>query len=284
MSRPPRPRLTAPSPPDRAWEVVALAIAGVAVAGYLTVTKLSGTPPLLCTTGSPCEIVQESRYAMFLGVPTALWGAALFAAIGILAAWPYTPARWLWSFALAAAGVAFSAYLTVIALAGLRAACGWCLASGVLMLALLGALLWRRPPPGRRRAWLRPARLAVLGVVVAAVTVVGAVGVFLDPASSATEEQQTLARHLAQTGARFYGAYWCPACRRQKELFGGAAELLPYVECDSRGARARPEACAAAGVKSYPTWTIRGQRHEGVLSLDQLARASGFVPPPAASR
>jgi uncharacterized membrane protein len=283
----PRPtRQRAPDPPaaDRAWEVVALAIAGAAVAGYLTVTKLSGAAPLLCTAGSPCEIVQDSRYATFLGVPTALWGAVLFAAIGVLAAWPYTAGRWLWSFVLAAAGVAFSAYLTVISFTVLRAACGWCLTSGALMVALLGALLWRRPPPGRRHAWLRPARLAVLGSLVAAATVVGAIGVFLDPAASATEYQRALARHLAQTGSKFYGAYWCPACRRQKEMFGGAEALLPYVECDSRGARARPEECAGAGVRSFPTWSIQGQRREGVLSLDELANASGYTPAPTTSR
>jgi uncharacterized membrane protein len=264
--------------------VVALALAGVAVAGYLAVTKLSGTPPLLCTAGSPCEIVQDSRYATALGVPTALWGAALFAAIGVLALWPFTAGRWLWSFVLAAAGVAFSAYLTVIALTELRAACGWCLASGALMVALLGALLWRRPSPGRRGGWLRPARLAVLGGLVAAATVVAAIGLFLDPASSATDYQRGLARHLAQSGSKFYGAYWCPACKRQKEIFGGAAELLPYVECDSRGARARPEECTRAGVRSFPTWTIQGRRREGVLSLDDLASASGFAPTQAAPR
>jgi hypothetical protein len=29
-------------------------------------------------------------------------------------------------------------------------------------------------------------------------------------------------------------------------------------------------------VRRYPTWLIAGQRYEGVLALDELARASGF--------
>jgi hypothetical protein len=29
-------------------------------------------------------------------------------------------------------------------------------------------------------------------------------------------------------------------------------------------------------VRGYPTWTIRGQRHEGVLSLARLAELSSF--------
>jgi hypothetical protein len=31
------------------------------------------------------------------------------------------------------------------------------------------------------------------------------------------------------------------------------------------------------GIRRYPTWIVRGQRYEGVLSLDELARASGFA-------
>jgi hypothetical protein len=40
--------------------------------------------------------------------------------------------------------------------------------------------------------------------------------------------------------------------------------------------------CSAAGVRRYPTWVIGGSRHEGVMSLDDLAKASGFTPPSAA--
>jgi len=55
--------------------------------------------------------------------------------------------------------------------------------------------------------------------------------------------------------------------------------LLPYVECDARGVGARPDRCAQAGVRRYPTWIVDGQRLEGVLTVEQLAAASKFVPP-----
>jgi hypothetical protein len=48
------------------------------------------------------------------------------------------------------------------------------------------------------------------------------------------------------------------------------------VECDPKGAGARPELCRQAGVKAYPTWVLGGERREGVLSLDQLAELSRF--------
>jgi thiol-disulfide isomerase/thioredoxin len=201
----------------------------------------------------------------------------------VVAARPLTRRRWLWGFGLATAGVAFSGYLTAISLFVLRAACGWCLASGGVVLAILAALLWRRPAPGTRWVWLRPARLAVLGGLVAAVTVAVSFAVF-SASGPGSPYQEALARHLRASGARFYGAYWCPACREQKRLFGNAASELPYVECDPKGAGARPDLCAQAQVRSFPTWTIRGSRHEGVTPLDTLAALSGFTPPAAAGK
>jgi hypothetical protein len=51
------------------------------------------------------------------------------------------------------------------------------------------------------------------------------------------------------------------------------------VECDPKGLNARPDLCAQIGVKAYPTWTVRGERREGVLSLDELAEFSRFRSP-----
>ena len=50
------------------------------------------------------------------------------------------------------------------------------------------------------------------------------------------------------------------------------------MECDAKGFDARPELCQQIGVRAYPTWVIKGQRHEGVLTLDRLAELSGFSP------
>jgi uncharacterized membrane protein len=261
-----------------AWEVVALAAAGAGVAGYLTVTKLLQTGPILCGAGSGCDLVQASRYGTLLGVPTAAWGAALYIALALLAARALTRRRWLWIFAFAVAGVAFSGYLTAIALGVLGAACGWCLVSATIMLVLLIALIRRRPPPGPRWTSLQPERLVLLGGAVAAVTVGLSLAAFSFTAPG-SPDQEALARHLSATGARFYGAFWCSACREQKRLFGNAAHELPYVECDARGAGARPDLCTQVGVRSYPTWVIQGTRQEGVMPLEALARLSSFTPP-----
>ncbi|MBE9068735.1 hypothetical protein IQ260_18980 [Leptolyngbya cf. ectocarpi LEGE 11479] len=85
-----------------------------------------------------------------------------------------------------------------------------------------------------------------------------------------------LAEYLSNTGTTMYGAYWCPHCARQKQLFGNAAQLIPYVECDPRGANAQVALCDATGINAYPTWQIHGEFYLGVHPLKQLAILSGF--------
>lgn len=194
--------------PRRDWPVAALAAAGVAVAGYLAATKLAGGRALFCTAGGGCDVVQASRYALFLGLPTAAWGAALYAAIGGLALLGLSARRWLAAFLLAVVGAAFSAYLTYLELAVLRAVCGYCVTSAVIAVALFGLLLVRRPAAAGRPAG-RPAGVAALASVTAVATV--AIAAFVFAAGSSGERavyQEALARHLAASGAVMYGAFW----------------------------------------------------------------------------
>lgn len=86
-----------------------------------------------------------------------------------------------------------------------------------------------------------------------------------------------LSAHLKKIGAKMYGAYWCPHCTHQKDMFGTAAfKNIDYVECDPRGEKARPELCKAAKIQGYPTWEIRGKFFTGVQSLEELAKYSGY--------
>ena len=93
-----------------------------------------------------------------------------------------------------------------------------------------------------------------------------------------TPEQRALSEHLRRRGALFYGAWWCPACFKQKNLFGReAGNTLPYVECDK--SEAGRERCRAAAIRAYPTWILEGRRLEGVRSLEELKVWSGFGRP-----
>jgi hypothetical protein len=87
------------------------------------------------------------------------------------------------------------------------------------------------------------------------------------------------ARCLASKGAKMYGAYWCPHCADQKELFGSSFQYAPYVECGIKGSRNEAQVCIDAGVKRFPTWVFAdGARVEGEHSLEFLGEATGCSP------
>jgi len=85
-----------------------------------------------------------------------------------------------------------------------------------------------------------------------------------------------LAQCLDERDVTFYGAFWCPHCREQKQLFGKSADLLPYVECSTPNKRGQLEVCSTAGIESYPTWEFAdGKRVTGVLTPKELSEQSG---------
>lgn len=191
------------------WIVVAVALVGLGVAGYLTALKLGGTQAFLCRGGSGCDLVQASRYSVLAGVPTAMWGAGIYLAIAVLAAMPRTARRWQAAFMLVSAAVAFSLYLTYISIFVIGSTCPYCLASGGTAVALLVVMLWRRPlAQGRHAAAYRPGRLAGLGITAGVFTVLVGAFIFAADFSVPAGYQSALAQHLAKSQGIFYGAFW----------------------------------------------------------------------------
>jgi len=190
------------------WMVCGLAVAGMLVAGYLSWLKLTGTGAAFCVAGSGCDVVQASRYAMFLGVPTALWGFAIYVVIGALGLTGLEGRKWLIAFLLAAGGVGFSIYLTALAILDLGATCVWCLASGVIFIGVVVMLLKGRPSQVGRKSPFGLPRLLTNGVLAAVATAVAGAFVFSAPFSAPVDYQVALARHLADTKAVMYGAFW----------------------------------------------------------------------------
>jgi uncharacterized membrane protein len=111
----------------------ALALAGAAIAGYLTYTHYADTR-ITCPTGG-CETVQSSAYALLGPLPVALIGLLAYAAILGSLLLP-SGARWMVVLATALAGAIFSAYLFSVQALELDAFCAWCIASDVLITAI----------------------------------------------------------------------------------------------------------------------------------------------------
>lgn len=125
--------------------LLALALTGVAVSAYL-LTVHWGWWSAVCLGVGDCELVNTSRYSEFLGIPVALFGMGAYAAILVLALAASRDIQPDWTrrlmFALAAVGVAFSAYLTYIELFVLHEICPWCVLSAIIifMIAFLSAM------------------------------------------------------------------------------------------------------------------------------------------------
>jgi uncharacterized membrane protein len=251
----------------------------MAIAGYLTIARWFDTAPAGCDAGSGCGLVQASRFASLLGIPTAAWGFALYltlAAVAVSVRDGRLHSRL--SLALSGTGVVVSLYLTAVSLVAIGASCVWCLASlGAVVACFAVALAQARRGAPRRTIG------AELGTVaMAAVILVSALHLYyrerLVPATGAESSKlRALAHHLDATGARFYGASWCGRCTDQKAMFRDAAPLLPYVECAPEGRRGpQTPLCRTQRIERYPTWIIRGQRYEGPLEVEVLVALSSF--------
>lgn len=92
----------------------------------------------------------------------------------------------------------------------------------------------------------------------------------------------SLAQCITDSGAKFYGAFWCPHCQSQKKMFGKSQKKLPYVECSTPNGRAQKQVCTDAGIEGYPTWELGdGTRLSGALPLETLSEITSCALPTA---
>ena len=124
----------------------ALALAGLAIAIYLTVLHYDHSAPVCVGGGGGCEKVQSSDYAELMGIPVALIGAVGYALIGLSLLVPGDAGRFAGAL-LGLVGVGFSLYLTYLELFVIDAICQWCVASAVVMVVLAGLTLVRFASP-----------------------------------------------------------------------------------------------------------------------------------------
>lgn len=276
-------------------------MAGIATIGavgtaYLTIVKLTqGTAA--CPTGG-CDVVLSSPYATVFGLPLTLFGFLGYFSMIVFAVAPlffntleqkrlHTRLdQWtrLLLFIGGTAMMVFSGYLMYLLFAVIKAACLYCIVS-----ALLSTSLFVLSVIGFE--WEEIGQLLFTGIIVATVVLVGTLGMYAsinNPRAETTpggynittdssQAEISLAQHLKQVGAKMYGAFWCPHCHDQKQLFGQeAVAQLNYIECDPKGKNPRPDLCQAAKIQGFPTWEIKGKFYQGTQSLKQLADVSGY--------
>ena len=261
------------------WPLLALSGLGIVLTSYLAWTAFSGGSVKGCTAGSGCDVVLTSRWASLFGIPTAFWGLLAYAGLGAIAFVRRVDKHWSYAWTAAFFGVCYSVYLTIVSLTILKSACPYCLTSLALMTATLILVVTQRPAEMASRSWLRLSlgrgSLAAVAILLLHLNYTTPLP---EPPGPEDPSIRALAEHLTQKGVKFYGASWCPHCQDQKRSFGSSAHRLPYIECSPGGRNAPPAAiCSAERIMTYPTWVINGRRFDEVMSLKQLADATGFV-------
>jgi uncharacterized membrane protein len=132
--------------------IAALAVAGIAISGYLTYTHLANAT-VICTGLHSCDYVQQSEYATIAGIPIAFFGLLLYVAIlagavVALRSLRLASTAGLVIFGCALAGLLYAAYLTYLELFVLHAICIWCVASAITTTAIFILSLLRELVPG----------------------------------------------------------------------------------------------------------------------------------------
>jgi uncharacterized membrane protein/glutaredoxin len=272
--------------------IIALAIFGASLTTYLTITHFVGSGPALCTTqGTGCDLVLNSEYAKVFGIPLTIFGALGYLTLGGLAAVPLLAKKddfkarerlkkqtSFLMFLVSTATFVFSGYLMYLLAFVIRDAdgqatfCVYCVTSATNMTAIWLLNLFGHD-------WEDSGQLFFSGLIVAAVILVGAAGLYSTQSKLSAQNQTfagRLVQHLKSSDIKMYGAYWCPHCRDQKNLFGTVAKQIPYIECDPKGENPQTQLCQDKKVKSFPTWEVQGKLYEGQKSLDELADLTGY--------
>ena len=279
-----KPRPAFAGPPVRTspnWPLLGLSLLGMILSGYLSWTAFNNQSVKGCDVGSACDIVLSSQWATTLGLPTAFWGFLTYVALAAIAFIKRVDRHWQLAWIVSFFGLLYSAYLTIVSMTVLKAACPYCLTSLGLMAAIFALVTWQRPDALRGFSWGRLlTRSAPVAVVLIGILHMQYTGVFGQMQTPEDPLARALAEHLSRSDVKFYGAEWCPHCQDQKKLFGVAAKRLPYVECSPEG-YGTPLApiCKDMDIKSYPTWIIKGKRIEKVMTMTELANETGFKAP-----
>ncbi|MGB3514701.1 MAG: vitamin K epoxide reductase family protein [Microcoleaceae cyanobacterium] len=275
--------------------IAGIATLGAIITAYLAIEKLTGGTVVCPVSG--CDKVLESPYAIVFGLPLALFGFLAYAGMGTMAVGPWLinpdsqkelrskleDWSWLLMFVGAVSMTLFSSYLMYVMIFEIKSLCFYCIGSAVCSLALFILTLIGRN-------WEDVGQLIFTAIIVGMITMVVTFAVYApinNPTAgkpdiygvttTSTPAKVALAAHLKEVGAKMYGAYWCAHCKDQKQLFGQeAVSKLNYIECDPKGKNPQPNLCTTAQVKAYPTWEINGKTYEGVVSLENLAKLSGY--------
>lgn len=116
----------------------------------------------------------------------------------------------------------------------------------------------------------------VLVSVIIATMIILAFVAFNATASVTAGKYDGFAKCMSDKGVKMYGAYWCPHCNEQKQMFGSSWKYINYIECSLPNRGGQTQDCNQAGIQAYPAWEFQdGKRAVGSLAPSDLSKFSG---------
>lgn len=222
--------------------------------------------------------------------------------------------EWTWKLLLIGGSsmAVFSGYLIYVSLFTLHAECVYCLSSAACSVALFILSIIGHE-------WEEMGQLFFTSIIVIMITLVGSMGLYAqvpnpnlgsvptdqtlevaqggrlvipeattpakppkgwDITTTSGKAEIALAEYLTANGIKMYGAFWCPHCYEQKQLFGKEAfAKIKYIECDPKGQNPQTDLCQKAGIQGFPSWEIKGKIYPGTYPLEKLAELAGYKGP-----
>ncbi len=291
------------------WVRITMAIfatIGVIDTGSITFEKWGWIGTLACPGGAEgCDKVLNSAWGTLtvgneLTIPLSFLGLISYLAVLVMTILPLLPGlnenkadlsrRTWWSLFYISCGMSvFSLLLVGLMVFKIEAFCFFCFLSAFLSISLLALTILGG-------GWDEPAEIIFRGILLSLAVLIGGFiwisavdpnrspeitlsnrGVPPKIKSTSTPFAIDLAKHLKDSGAVMYTAYWCPHCHDQKEMFGKeAASELNIIECAADGENNQHALCQTKGITGYPSWEIKGKVESGVQTLKDLATSSGY--------
>src|SRR3989344_5221879 len=123
---------------------------------------------------------------------------------------------------------------------------------------------------------MKPSKPVLVTGIIIVIILVGFIGFNItDNTINVPSKYNSFAKCLTDNGVKMYGAYWCPHCNNQKQMFGSSWQYVNYIECSLPNRAGQTQVCNQAGIRAYPTWEFQdGNILEGELTFTQLSQYS----------
>jgi uncharacterized membrane protein/glutaredoxin len=249
--------------------IIILSVLGLITSAYLIAPYINNEAIEFCLSGSEgesgCDAVRNSEYAQFFRIKTPILGSIFYALILIWQVLKITTKKTTDKIAskigfrpdavVITFGLIFSAYLTYLEAFVINAWCFFCIIQAIISVSIF--VLYAVYEKLNKGIIISSILIFILTLWINSSMKPGA--------------HDDFAQCVTDSGAKMYGAYWCPHCKQQKATFGKSFKKIDYVECALPNNGVNP-LCKKAGIEGYPTWIFADQEKVGgKLSLEKIS-------------